>query len=79
VIFGHTHRAGPLASDEQAEWRAPGGAALLNTGCWVHEPSFLGPRPAESPYRAGFAARLGDEGPAELVNLLDATRARVPA
>jgi hypothetical protein len=79
VIFGHTHRAGPLAVDEQSEWRAPSGAALVNTGCWVHEPSFLGPRPGESPYRAGFAVRVGDSGPPELVNLLDSTRAPVPA
>jgi hypothetical protein len=79
VIFGHTHRAGPLPADDRAEWRAPTGAALINTCCWVHEPSFLGARPAESPYRAGFAVRLGDEGPAELVNLLDSTRAQVPA
>jgi Calcineurin-like phosphoesterase len=79
VIFGHTHRAGPLPSDEGAEWRAPGGAALVNTGCWVHEPSFLGERPAESPYRAGFAVRLADEGSPELVNLLDATPGPVRA
>jgi hypothetical protein len=73
VIFGHTHRAGPLPADDHAEWRAPTGSALINTGCWVHEPSFLGARPAESPYRVGFAVRLGDEGPAELINLLDST------
>jgi hypothetical protein len=79
VIFGHTHRAGPLPGNDPVEWRAPSGAALTNTGCWVHEPSFLGPRPAESPYRAGFAVRLGDAGPPELVNLLDPVPARAPA
>jgi hypothetical protein len=71
VVFGHTHRAGPRAGDDPGEWRAPGGARLYNTGCWVHEPAFLGPRAAESPYRAGFAIRVGDAGPPELVNLLD--------
>jgi len=71
VLFGHTHRAGPLARDQPAEWLAPGGARLLNTGCWVHEPAFLGRDPAASPYRAGFAVRLADDGPPELVNLLD--------
>jgi len=35
VIFGHTHRAGPLAADMDAEWRGPAGARLLNTGCWT--------------------------------------------
>lgn len=71
VIFGHTHRAGPLEGDERSEWRAPGGSRLLNTGCWVHEPGFIGERPRQSPYRAGFAALLGAEGQPELVNLLD--------
>jgi predicted phosphodiesterase len=74
VIFGHTHRAGPLPSDDQSEWRAPGGAKLINTGCWVHEPHFLGRSPGQSPYRSGFAAWVGDGGPPELVNLLDGRR-----
>ena len=71
VIFGHTHRAGPLPADDRSEWRARSGPQLLNTGCWVHEPGFLGPRPHESPYRAGFCVTVDDEQPAELGNLLD--------
>jgi predicted phosphodiesterase len=71
VVFGHSHRAGPLPTDDGSEWRTPGGASILNTGCWVHEPSFVGPDPARSPYRAGFAVRIADEAPPELVNLLD--------
>jgi hypothetical protein len=71
VVFGHTHRAGPLPGDDLAEWVAPNGARLLNTGCWVHEPAFLGSRPSVSPYRAGFAMRFDDNGAPELVNLLD--------
>jgi hypothetical protein len=71
VIFGHTHRAGPLPRDDHSEWTAAGGIRLLNTGCWVHEPAFLGPRPSQSPYRAGFAVVLEDGGPPALVNLLD--------
>ena len=66
VIFGHTHRAGPLRGDDRAEW-----GRLLNTGSWVHEPGYLGDAPAQSPYRPGFAAVVGDDGPPELVNLLD--------
>lgn len=83
AIFGHTHRAGPLPGDEVSEWSVPGGARLLNSGSWVHEPIFLGPRPDQSPYRAGFAVRLDDDGqPPQVVNLLEETRrpaARVPA
>ncbi len=72
VVFGHTHRAGPLPGDELAEWRAPTGAQLINSGCWVHEPGFLGSRPDQSPYRVGFAVMIEDDGPPRLLNLLDA-------
>ncbi len=44
---------------------------MHNTGSWVHAPFFLGPAPGESPYRPGFAYLVGDEGPPELINLLD--------
>jgi hypothetical protein len=71
VISGHTHRAGPLPADQHSEWRSITGAQLINVGSWVHEPNFVGPEPHLSPYRPGFAARLGDDGPPELVNLLD--------
>ena len=71
VVFGHTHRAGPLPADDRGEWRSRSGAELLNTGCWVHEPRFLGDRPHESPYRPGFHVSIDDQGPATLGNLLD--------
>ena len=74
VIFGHTHRAGPLLGDDIQEWRTASGVRLLNSGCWVEEPSFLGPVPGESPYRVGFCIRVGDQGPPALVNLLDDVR-----
>jgi hypothetical protein len=66
VIFGHTHRAGPLPGDDRSEW-----GRLLNIGTWVYEARFMGDDPASSPYRPGFAAIVGDDGPPELVNLLD--------
>jgi hypothetical protein len=76
IVFGHTHRAGPLPGDEPGEWTTPHGAPparLLNTGCWVRETSFLGADPAHSPYRAGFAAWIDSDParPPQLVNLLD--------
>jgi hypothetical protein len=71
AIFGHTHRAGPLPGDEPAEWRTPGGTALINSGCWVREESFLAGDERSSPYRPGFAVRVDDEGPPQLLNLLD--------
>ena len=72
VIFGHTHRAGPLPGDDGGEWRTTAGTQLINSGCWVSEPSFTGPDPSRSPYRVGFAVWLDEGGPPRLVNLLDA-------
>jgi hypothetical protein len=66
VIFGHTHRAGPLATDDRSEW-----GRVVNTGSWVHDRAWIGDSPGESPYRPGFATIVGDAGPPELVNLLD--------
>lgn len=71
ALFGHTHRAGALPDDETSEWMTPSGVRLFNSGCWVREPAFVGPHPASSPYRPGFAIELDDTGPPRLVNLLD--------
>lgn len=72
VIFGHTHRAGPLPHDEAAVWRTAGGAALHNTGTWVFEHHFLTRRPGESPYWPGRAIRVEAEAgtPPRLLDLL---------
>ncbi|MFL5822775.1 MAG: metallophosphoesterase [Solirubrobacteraceae bacterium] len=74
VLFGHTHRAGPLPDDDPREWTSSAGAALHNTGSWIHTPEFLGPAPTRSPYRPGFVTLVGANGPPELVNLLDPSR-----
>jgi hypothetical protein len=71
VVFGHTHRAGPLGRDDRADWRAPTGAMMTNAGAWVHEPAALGDRPFESPYRAGFCVTVPEEGEPNLACLLD--------
>ncbi len=78
VVFGHTHRAGPLDGDDPREWRTGSGTALVNSGCWVSEPSFLGPDASRSPYRVGFAVWVDDHGPPQLVNLLDAQPSATP-
>ena len=71
VIFGHTHRAGPLPGDDPGEWVTDGGSRLVNCGCWVHEPAFVGPDGSQSPYRTGFCVILEDGSPPRLLNLLD--------
>src|SRR5947209_1990493 len=63
VIFGHSHRAGPLPGDDEAEWRTPSGIRLHNTGCWVFETHFLAGPAGTSPYWPGVAIRVGDSGP----------------
>jgi predicted phosphodiesterase len=68
VIFGHTHRRGPLRSDPG--WTA-GDASLWNTGSWVHTATLLGRTAAESPYWPGTVAIVGDDGPPLLDHVLD--------
>jgi hypothetical protein len=85
VIFGHTHRAGPLPGDIQGEWRGghghtdrrPGsatagsGARLLNAGCWTYDSYFLTGVPGESPYWPGGSVLVEEDGPPRLVRLLN--------
>jgi predicted phosphodiesterase len=71
VLFGHTHRAGPLPRDDRSEWSAPTGASLVNSGCWVAERGLLGPDPSRSPYRPGFCVFVGESGQPEVRNILD--------
>jgi hypothetical protein len=70
VIFGHTHRAGPLAGDNEAEWRGRGGARLMNSGCWTYDLVFLGRTVGETPYWPGACVLVEDEGPPLLKRLL---------
>ncbi len=76
VVFGHSHRAGPLeGGDDPEEWVTPTGARLHNTGAWVFEDVFLTGRGPESGFWPGRAVALDDEGPPRLEHLL----ADVPA
>lgn len=71
ALYGHTHRAGPLPSDDAELWTASTGTKMINTGCWVSEEAILGADLPQTAYRPGFAVRIGDAGPPELINLLD--------
>jgi Calcineurin-like phosphoesterase len=70
VVFGHTHRAGPLPGDDIREWNRAGGARLVNTGCWSYDAYFLTANPGESPYWPGCAVLVEDDGPPRLLRLL---------
>ncbi len=67
VIFGHSHRKGPLPADDPAEWRG-----LVNSGCWVFETHFMSGSDPESPYWPGGAVRVDADGPPRLERLLGA-------
>lgn len=69
LIFGHTHRAGPLPGDDLTEW-CPRGVKLVNTGSWVFSPGFLTSTPGESPYWPGSCVVVEDAGPPEVRRLL---------
>jgi predicted phosphodiesterase len=70
VVFGHTHRPGPLPGDDEQEWLGRAGTRLVNTGSWTYSSVFIRRTAAESPYWPGAGVLVGDAGPPELVRLL---------
>jgi hypothetical protein len=78
VLFGHTHRAGPLPGDDAAEWTTPGGTRLWNTGSWCHEPAFVGPPAHPGPYWPGTLVRLDESGLPRLSNVLEGVELPTP-
>jgi hypothetical protein len=71
LVFGHTHRTGPLDGDDHGEWQGVPGTSLHNAGNWVYEMHFMGAHPAgTSPYWPGGAVALDAEGPPRLERLL---------
>jgi predicted phosphodiesterase len=78
VVFGHTHRPGPLPEDREHEWRSAAGARLVNAGSWTYASIFLGASAAESPYWPGTCVAVEDSGPPVVRRLLqDRTRAQL--
>ena len=68
VIYGHTHRAGPLPGE--GDWRAPTGARLVNCGAWTWAPQLAGGSAGEGPYWPGRVVIVDDKGPPQLVDVL---------
>jgi hypothetical protein len=71
VVFGHTHRCGPLPHDNQAEWRSATGAQLINSGCWTFDGYFLRDSSSRNPYWPGGAVLVEEDGPPRLRRLLE--------
>jgi predicted phosphodiesterase len=64
IVYGHTHRPGPLPRDTSWDPR------LFNTGSWLYEPNLLQTTAGESPYWPGTALFIEDDKPPRLERLL---------
>src|SRR3954452_6213722 len=64
VIYGHTHRPGPLPQD--TTWDA----RLFNTGSWLYEPNLLQTTAGESSYWPGTMIWIEDDKAPRLERLL---------
>jgi predicted phosphodiesterase len=64
IVFGHTHRPGPLPRDTDWDPR------LFNTGSWLYEPNLLQTTAGESPYWPGTVLWIEDDQPPRLESLL---------
>ncbi len=70
LVFGHTHRSGPLPDDDPLEWLA-GATRMHNAGSWVFERRFVGYAGPAGPYWPGAAVEVGGDGaPPQLHRLL---------
>ena len=64
IVYGHTHRPGPLPADHDWDPR------LFNCGSWLYEPNLLQTSAGESPYWPGTLLMIEDDAPPELRRLL---------
>ena len=69
VIFGHTHRRGPLRGE--TGWRLEVGTRLWNAGSWVYAAGLVGRTPGTSPYWPGTIVVVEGDRQPELRHLLD--------
>src|SRR5512133_357912 len=70
VIYGHTHRPGPLAGDAPQDWRLASGSRLHATGSWTYSRGPCGPRPQGSIFWPGTVTWVEDDGPPRRRELL---------
>jgi hypothetical protein len=75
VMFGHTHRTGPVLGDDERLWQTATGTALWNTGSWVYEEEYAGTVGTASPYWPGTVVWLEDFGAPRIDRVLAAADA----
>ncbi len=63
VIFGHTHRPGPLGGDDPGAWQLGNGTQLHATGSWTYSRGLCGPSFEQSLFWPGTVTWLEDDGP----------------
>jgi predicted phosphodiesterase len=63
VVFGHTHRPGPLDRDKPSDWLLGDGIHLHSAGSWAYSPGLCGPTPEQSIFWPGTVTWIGDDGP----------------
>jgi hypothetical protein len=78
VVSGHTHRPGPLAGDDPAEWTTGSGTRLCNSGSWFLESAFVRDRGEQSPYWPGTVVWLEPGEAPRVENAMRAYGARHP-
>lgn len=76
LIYGHTHRPGPLPGDAAGEWRSANGLRLWNTGSWVFEQHFLAKAQPGSAYWPGRSIEVLDEGEPTVISTMNDMSAR---
>jgi hypothetical protein len=78
VVYGHTHRAGPLPGE--GDWLTASGTRLINTGAWTWAPQLAGGSAGQGPYWPGGMVIVDDHGPPRLVRVLeDVPESEMPA
>jgi len=70
VLFGHTHRTGPLPGDPLGPWTTPEGIRLTNTGSWLNEVACHAGNGASSPYWPGTLIEVDGSAPPQIHRLL---------
>jgi hypothetical protein len=71
LVFGHTHRAGPLAYEHEPLWVSASAVSMVNCGSWTYEPHLVNATPARSPYWPGGSVIVEDGAAPRLERLLD--------
>lgn len=70
VVFGHTHRSGPLPGDRDEDGWVAAGRRLWNCGSWVLEPAVVGPPGRRSGHWPGSCVLVEGDSSPRLLRLL---------